>query len=193
MGHKRSFGGQVTPAQVVNQPLTLPRHDTAMSRGRPHAPSKLMPGPLSNHRWEAFCQAYATGLSAFDAYASVYNGSGASQSAYKLLRNPQIQARIAELTGHAAASADVSREDLIRMAQDLHAAAFRDKAYGPAASALKELGVLTGHRIERRDVDMTASVTGIISERPMPQHEFERRYLIPPDDADLNYDGTPLN
>jgi hypothetical protein len=152
-----------------------------------------MAAPLSNHRWEKFCQAYATGVSAFGAYASVYKGSGASQSAYKLLRNPQIQARIAELTGRAAASADVTRDDLIRMASDLHAAAFRDKAYGPATSALKELGILTGHRVERCDADMTASVIGIISERPMPQHEFEQRYLVQPDDADPDRDGSPLN
>jgi hypothetical protein len=145
---------------------------------------------LANHRHEQFCQAYATGMSAIEAYSTVYKGAGASQSGYRLLRNAEIQARITELTGHAAASADVSREDLIRMAQDLHAAAFRDKAYGPAASALKELGVLTHHRVERRDVDVTAEVvTGTIGETPMSREEFESRYIIsddPPGGQRLN-------
>ena len=122
------------------------------------------------------------GLSAFDAYASVYKGSGASQSAYKLLRNPQIQARIAELTGHAAASADVTRDDLIRMASDLHAAAFQHKQFAAANGALKAIGILSGHWIERRDVEVTAEVTGTIGEAPMSREEFERRYIIPNDD-----------
>jgi phage terminase small subunit len=135
---------------------------------------------LKNPKWEAFATGYAGGLSATDAYIGAgYSPNGAGQAGHRLLNNVEIKARIAELQGRTAERAEITRADLVRMAQDLHAAAFRDKAYGPAASALKELGVLTGHRVERRDVDVTAEVvTGTIGETPMSREEFERRYII---------------
>jgi phage terminase small subunit len=136
--------------------------------------------PLANHRWEAFAIGYAGGMSATDAYIGAgFSPNGAGQAGHKLLSKAEIQARIAELQGRAAKRAEITHAELVRMAQDLHAAAFRDKAYGPAASALKELGVLTGHRVERRDVDVTAEVvTGTIGETPMSREEFEQRYMI---------------
>ena len=54
---------------------------------------------LQNSKHEQFAVNVSKGLSATRAYTSVYGeAEGARQSAYRLLRNPQVSARVAELT-----------------------------------------------------------------------------------------------
>lgn len=53
---------------------------------------------LDNPRKELFCNHYAKGLTAGEAYVMAgYSPGGAGQAAFKLLKNAQIQARIAEV------------------------------------------------------------------------------------------------
>lgn len=59
-----------------------------------------MPGPLKNARHERFAQEYLVDLIAVQAYSRagyVAKGNAAETSAARLLRNVQVQARIAEL------------------------------------------------------------------------------------------------
>jgi len=53
--------------------------------------------PLSNQRWEKFCQAITSGKSCAASYKSAYEDSSqraAESSAFDLLRNPRVQQRI---------------------------------------------------------------------------------------------------
>lgn len=56
---------------------------------------------LKNPKWEAFCLEYAKKANATDSYKNagykVKNDASAGASANKLLKNPMIQARLAEL------------------------------------------------------------------------------------------------
>lgn len=56
---------------------------------------------LKNLKWEKFCLEYAKKANATDSYKSagykVKNDASAAASAIKLLKNPKIQARLAEL------------------------------------------------------------------------------------------------
>jgi phage terminase small subunit len=59
---------------------------------------------LSNHRHEQFAQSLAGGLTATEAYvAAGYEKSGARQNVSRLLRRPDIMARVQELQSSMAA------------------------------------------------------------------------------------------
>ena len=107
---------------------------------------------LENPQHELFCQKIAEGMSQTDAYeAAGYKGSRKSlqDNAARLIGNDRVQARIAELRANAAQEAQIDLAWLIRECAATYAAAKKDAAYGPAVSALKELGILTGERIEK--------------------------------------------
>jgi hypothetical protein len=107
---------------------------------------------LDNQQHELFCQKVAEGMSQADAYeAAGYKGSRKSltDNAARLIANDSIAARIAELRANAAQEAQIDLAWLIRECAATYAAAKKDAAYGPAISALKELGILTGERIEK--------------------------------------------
>jgi len=50
---------------------------------------------------------------------------------------------------------DITREWLIKEAVSTYEAAKRAEAFGPAFAGIKEIGVLTGHRIERQEHKVT--------------------------------------
>ena len=107
---------------------------------------------LDNQQHELFCQKIAEGMSQTDAYeAAGYKGSRKSltDNAARLIANDSIAARIAELRASAAQEAQIDLAWLIRECVATYAAAKKDAAYGPAVSALKELGILTGERVEK--------------------------------------------
>lgn len=107
---------------------------------------------LENQQHELFCQKIAEGMSQTDAYeAAGYKGSRKSlqDNAARLIGNDRVQARIAELRANAAQEAQIDLAWLVRECAATYTAAKADKAYGPAVSALKELGILTGERIEK--------------------------------------------
>jgi hypothetical protein len=107
---------------------------------------------LDNQQHELFCQKIAEGMSQTDAYeAAGYKGSRKSlqDNAARLIGNDRIQARIAELRANAAQEAQIDLAWLIRECVATYTAAKKDAAYGPAVSALKEIGILTGERVEK--------------------------------------------
>jgi hypothetical protein len=58
---------------------------------------------------------------------------------------------VAELRGTAAAIVEVTLQGLIQHAEQVRAAAFAAKQFPAAIAAIKELGVLTGLRVERKE------------------------------------------
>src|SRR5690606_36422154 len=71
-------------------------------------------------------------------------------NASRLLSNAKIAARIAEMRKPAAQKAQVTLEWLIEQAQEVLEAAKQDASHAAAVAAIKELGVLSGRRIETR-------------------------------------------
>jgi phage terminase small subunit len=103
---------------------------------------------------EKFCRNIIEGLNQTDAYKMAgykcANDNVAAANASELIRNPKIVAFIDEHREKASERAEMTLQRLIDMAEHIYTAAVSDEAYGPAVSALKELGVLTGLRVEKR-------------------------------------------
>lgn len=119
---------------------------------------------LKNDQHEKFVQELVKGASQTDAYAAAGykadNRDAAKVSASRLLTNANVQQRLKELQENATQRTEMTLERLIGMAEDTYLAAKQDAAYGPAVSAIKELGVLTGLRVEKSD-RTTRTVTDV--------------------------------
>lgn len=103
---------------------------------------------------ERFCQLVVAGKNQTEAYREAgYKGSGKQlgDNASRLIANDRIQARIAELRAGAAEKAQIDLQWLINKGVAILEAAEKADAYGPAVSALKEVGILTGYRVEKSD------------------------------------------
>jgi hypothetical protein len=116
---------------------------------------------LKNPRHERFAQALAAGKSAKDAYTSAGYSPSDSNGAW-LARKEAISNRVAEINSgrlekqqkiEAAATerAVITRASLIEMARDVYVQAKQSGQMSAATMALKELGVLSGIRIERSE------------------------------------------
>jgi phage terminase small subunit len=116
---------------------------------------------LKNPRHERFAQFLAGGKSATDAYEEAgYKRSHSNGPA--LARTEEISARVAQINTEnlereraaattAAERAAVTRHSLVEEAKTVLAAAKEAKQHSAAVSALKELGILAGVRIERSE------------------------------------------
>jgi phage terminase small subunit len=116
---------------------------------------------LKNQRHELFAQALASGKNATDAYELAgYKRSHSNGPA--LARTEEISARVAQITAEAfeqqrvttAAAAEravITRHGLIEMAQEVRNRALQDGQLSAAVAAIKEIGVLSGIRIERSE------------------------------------------
>lgn len=71
-------------------------------------------------------------------------------SASEILRNPNVILYMEERRANASSKAEVTLEWLIEQAKDVLAAAKGDASHAAAIAAIKELGVLSGQRIETR-------------------------------------------
>jgi hypothetical protein len=77
------------------------------------------------------------------------NDNVAAVSASELVRNPKVVAYMAEQRQEAAKALHIDLQWLIAKGVAILEAAEKEGAYGPAISALKEVGILTGERIEK--------------------------------------------
>lgn len=126
---------------------------------------------------ERFCRLIVQGMNQRDAYkAAGYKTTtdGATDAnASRLLSNAKIDQRIAELRRPIAAEASVTLAWLIEQAREVLVAAKADNAHTAAIAAIKELGILSGERVERSertnrnitvddlsDSDLSAYLTG---------------------------------
>ena len=116
---------------------------------------------LKNQRHELFAQTLASGKTAKDAYALAGYKPSESNSAW-LARKEEISNRVAEINSgrlekqqkiEAAATerAVITRASLIEMARDVYVQAKQSGQMSAATMALKELGELSGIRIERSE------------------------------------------
>jgi len=116
---------------------------------------------LKNPRHERFAQLLASGKNATDAYELAgYNrdaGNGCN-----LAKTEEITSRVQELTAEkfrreqeasaiAAERCAITKQSLTEMALDIYKQAKRDGQNAAAMTAVKEIGILTGIRIERRE------------------------------------------
>lgn len=105
---------------------------------------------LDNPRHEAFAQAFAAGATADDAYAQA--GFKADRGhASRLAASEAVRARIQEIQGRAAAKLEISLQYLLEKAEEARQAAMACGQPSAAVAAIKELGVLSGHRVEKRE------------------------------------------
>src|SRR5215472_648246 len=65
---------------------------------------------------------------------------------------PAIAARVAEITREAARRTVINKEYLIEKSEELRARGMEIDQLAAAGTAIRELGVLTGHRIERAEI-----------------------------------------
>ncbi|EJL53925.1 Terminase small subunit [Rhizobium sp. CF122] len=112
--------------------------------------------PLSNQRHEAFCRAISRGEAASRAYGSIYHAptKTAEVNGSKLLRNPKVVDRIAELKGQAAKRTVKTVESLV---SDLdETIAFARECRNPAAmvAAINAQARLLGLVVERSEVSV---------------------------------------
>jgi hypothetical protein len=114
---------------------------------------------LKNPRHERFAQLLAAGKTATDAYELAGYKRDAGNSSH-LAKSDDLTSRVQEITAEnlekeratakaAAERAAVTRQSLIEMARELYEQAKEAGQTAAAVSALKEIGVLAGIRIER--------------------------------------------
>ena len=119
---------------------------------------------LKNARHERFAELLASGRSATDAYEHAgYKRSHSNGPA--LAKTEEIRARVAQISAAslereratAAAAAEravITRQRLIEMALEARKGALEAKQYSAAVAATKEIGILSGIRIERSERGM---------------------------------------
>ena len=103
---------------------------------------------------EKFCRNVVEGMNQGDAYRDAGYKCSSDEAAWahasRLIRNGKVADRIAELRDNATESTEVTLQWLIEQAQGVLKDARDDNAHAAAISAIKELGVLTGERVEKR-------------------------------------------
>jgi len=131
---------------------------------------------LRNPRHERFARELAKGSSAASAYEAAgyrYHRSNAA----KLARDQRISARVTELqfetaemeaqaTAKATAALAITKEWLIARTEEARALAMADNQTSAAVAAIKELGILSGLRIERRE-NLNRSIDDLSDEELM--------------------------
>jgi phage terminase small subunit len=72
-----------------------------------------------NPKQEAFCQAYASGMSITQAYVKAgYSEKGAGQNGERLMKNDEIAKRVEELRAQSAAKMSYNRETYLETLRD---------------------------------------------------------------------------
>lgn len=117
----------------------------------PNVANTTMP-PLDNARHELFAQQVASGNSLTSAYeAAGYDG--ARQNASRLmLTNGDVQERVRELQAYHCDLTQITVASLVARADELRELAIEHKQISAGVAAVKEIGILTGLRIDRREI-----------------------------------------
>jgi phage terminase small subunit len=107
---------------------------------------------LKNARHERFAQNLAIGLDKTTAYDEAGYGRRCPQSAYKLSKDERIVARLRELQEKLAERFEVTAGKLIHRAELARILAMEIEQPAAAVSAIKEMGVLSGVRVAKREI-----------------------------------------
>lgn len=105
---------------------------------------------LGNPKHERFAQELAKGKTATEAYVLAgYKPNDGNAATLK--GNQRISGRVAEIIDRASVRVEITLARLMEMAATVYNAALEQGQNAAAIAAVKELGVLTGHRVERRE------------------------------------------
>jgi hypothetical protein len=112
--------------------------------------------PLTLEKHERFAQLVALGLARSVAYEKVGYKPNDGHAA-RLAGNGRVRARIDFLKAKAAAKTVVTLESMIEDAIRIRDLAVELGQLGPAVGAMKELGILCGFRVEKREQTLKTS------------------------------------
>jgi len=123
---------------------------------------------LRNPKHELFCQLIPQGTKNGWSQAEIYRrcgykaaGHSAEVLASNLLKNIEVQRRIAEITAPAVRKARVTTETLIGQFDQVFDAAMSDKQFGAASSAATVKAKLTGFLRDRLEVGSPGAFDGL--------------------------------
>lgn len=105
---------------------------------------------LSNPRHERFAQELSKGRSATEAYEAA-GFKPSRHNAARLSTNDNIRARLAELQAASAERAKITLEGLLDRADRAYDLAMRIEEPNAAINAVKEMGILSGDRVEKSE------------------------------------------
>ncbi|SEE72579.1 hypothetical protein SAMN05444161_6878 [Rhizobiales bacterium GAS191] len=90
-------------------------------------------------------------MSFFDSYEVVGPYRRDRHHAHRLATNGHIRARVAFLQAQASRSAVITLEGLLAQAEEARVGAMAAGQFGAAIAAIKEIGILSGLRVEKRE------------------------------------------
>ena len=114
---------------------------------------------LKNPRHESFAQEHAVSGNATGAYREAYgkDAKGAPQGGSRLLRRPDVKARIEEIKGEIAHRHEVTQDTLVAEYDEMIALAKQDpKSYSAAVNAINSKAKVTGNWVDRVQVSTEA-------------------------------------
>jgi hypothetical protein len=144
---------------------------------------------LKNPLWEQFCQFRAEGMPAYQAYPQAgykCTEAAAISNSARLMRNDRIRARLRELIDELAQTMVVTRESLVAEYDQIIAAAYREKQYSAAATALAAKSKITGHDVQR---NLNINVNATFNQMTDDELRFELASLV---NAVRGATGKPL-
>jgi hypothetical protein len=106
---------------------------------------------FDNSRHERFAQFLAQGKTATEAY-KLAGYKPNRHNAATLARNDAVKERVAQITTKAGVAVAITLETLMQKAEAICERAYESGQYGVATGALKEMGVLSGVRVERSEI-----------------------------------------
>lgn len=116
---------------------------------------------------ERFCLFMVEGKSQREAYRlagyKCATEEATDANASRLISNAKVAARLAQLRERGAKRAEVTLEWLIGQAQEVLTAAKADAAHAASIAAIKELGVLSGKRVEKQETELSGRGGGPIA------------------------------
>ena len=149
---------------------------------------------LKNPRHERFAQLLASGNTATDAYEFAGYKRDAGNSSH-LARSDKITSRVQEITREAiererkvqaiaTERCAVTRQSLIEKAQEICAKAIEAGQLSAATAAVKEIGVLSGIRIERSERGQPGEFEFLEKMSPEELEAYARGELAVPDEQE---------
>jgi Terminase small subunit len=123
---------------------------------------------LSNVRHENFCKLVIDGAKLGWTQGEIYQRAGykarghsAEQLGSQLLKNVEIQQRIAELTAPAVRKAKLTAESLIAKLDDVYTGAVASEQYGAARGAIETQAKIAGLMIDRTEIGAPGEFAGL--------------------------------
>jgi hypothetical protein len=136
---------------------------------------------LRNARQELVAQALASGATKFDAYAAAGYAPDYG-NASRLTGKDKVKERVAEIQAGGVELAQFTLATLVAAADEVRELAIEHRQLSAAVSAIKEVGTLTGLRIDRRVVGSPNEFARMSDEELMQLVVDEVRLIELPDD-----------